>query len=100
MSLTPQHRALIAQHCDSVADVRGRWSVDFDEYGIAALIASVERAARAAAFDDVVAGIRAVQAAYDEQEGRPNVPGSVCSDCIGVVNALRARAEGDGEGGR
>lgn len=100
MSLTPQHRALIAQHGDSVADVRGRWSVDFDEHGIAAFIASVERAARAAAFDDVVAGIRAVQAAYDEQEGRPNVPGSVCSDCIGVVNALRARAEGEGEGGR
>lgn len=57
MSLTPQHRALIAQHGDSVADVRGRWSVDFDEHGIAAFIASVERAARAAAFDDVVAGI-------------------------------------------
>ena len=50
MSLTPQHRALIAQHGDSVADVRGRWSVDFDEHGIAAFIASVERAARAAAF--------------------------------------------------
>lgn len=59
---------------------------------------AVERAARAAAFDDVVAGIRAVQAAYDEQEGRPNVPGSVCSDCIGVVNALRARAEGQSNG--
>ena len=55
-----------------------------------------ERAARAAAFDDVVAGIRAVQAAYDEQEGRPNVAGSVCSDCIGAVNALRAAAAARG----
>ena len=78
-------------------------SADDDAATVAALrvgLRAVERAARAAAFDDVVAGIRAVQAAYDEQEGRPNVPGSVCSDCIGVVNALRARAEGDGEGGR
>lgn len=64
------------------------------------LCRAVERAARAAALDDVVAGIRAVQSSYDDRYGRPNVAGSACSDCIGAVNALRARAEGDGEGGR
>lgn len=56
MSLTPQHRALIAQHGDSVADVRGRWSVDFDEHGIAAFIVAVERAARADERQRMIAG--------------------------------------------
>lgn len=36
-----------------------------------------------------IAAIRSVQRKYDAQRGGgPNVPGSVCSDCIGAINRL------------
>jgi hypothetical protein len=96
MSLTPQHRALIAQHGDSVADVRGRWSVDFDEHGIAAFIASVERAARAAAFREA-----ADLCERWSDKWRPDVPvrdryaDGLSSGASELADALRARAESE-----
>lgn len=36
-----------------------------------------------------IAAIRSVQRKYDAQHnGGPNVPGSVCSDCIGAINHI------------
>ena len=99
MSLTPQHRALIAQHGDSVADVRGRWSVDFDEHGIAAFIVAVERAARVAEREAMIAEADAtvdkLRALHKHAMGYEDA--CVARGAELVADALRARCLRGGE---
>lgn len=63
--------------------------------GFIAFARAVERAARAAAFDDAIAACGAEAAGFRENRLWEAVAG--IQACI---DALRARAEGDGEGGR